>query len=220
MSERPIRFSGPMVHAILEDKKTQTRRIVKLPPASQGWRFIEFAFNCEDSTRYRAGFAGNTGFTGSIICVNCPYGKPPNPIFKSPGDRLWVREGHALDGSQVVYRAGNAEAESSGPRVDVRWRPSIFMPRWASRITLEITSVRVERLQQISEADAMAEGIGELPLQEGQPGAWWAADLTQPKLYGRSAIDAYSKLWQSINGAGSWDANPWVWVVEFRRLSW
>lgn len=231
MTERPILFSASMVRAILEGKKTQTRRLVKLPLPSQGWRFIECAFNSDNSAHYHAGFAGNAGFTGSIICVNCPYGKPPDPIFKNPGDRLWVREGHALDGSQVFYRAGHAEAESSGPRVDIRWRPSIFMPRWASRITLEITSVRVERLQQISGPDCWEEGISH---------AGW-----DPERYG-SVVECYRDLWDSINARNrpklpsnpngrryarvkdwlethpdttSWDANPLVWVVEFRRLS-
>ena len=101
----------------------------------------------------------------------------------------------------------------------MRWTPSIHMPRWASRINLEITGVRIERLNDISEADAIAEGITELPLQKGEPGAWWTANVEAgPSLHGRTPVDAFRKLWESINGAGSWDANPYVWVVEFKRI--
>lgn len=192
MAERPILFSSPMVRAILEDRKTQTRRRIKRQ------RDMEFDINDPHFGPYWLSYA--TDAEGEAARVRCPYG--------SPDDRLWVREGHALDGSQVFYRAGHAEAKSSGPRVDVRWRPSIFMPRWASRITLEITGVRVERLQGISEADAMAEGC---PLINPDPFI--------PGHGGSSATDWYSQLWEDINGAGSWDANPWVWVVEFRWLT-
>jgi hypothetical protein len=93
------------------------------------------------------------------------------------------------------------------------------MSRWASRITLEITAVRVERLQDISEADARAEGVCELSLQQGEPGAWWTADPKNPDIAGRTAICAYRKLWEKINGPDSWDANPYVWVVEFRQVA-
>jgi hypothetical protein len=187
MTERPILFSGPIVRAILEGKKTQTRRMIK------GQRDMEFDINDPHFGPYWLSYA--TDAEGEDARVRCPYGKP--------GDRLWVREGHALDGSQVFYRAGHAEAQSSGPRVDIRWRPSIFMPRRASRITLEITGVRVERLQQVSGPDCWEEGISH---------AGW-----DPERYG-SVVECYRDLWQSIHGAGSWDANPWVWVVEFRVL--
>lgn len=210
MKERPILFSGPMVRAILEDRKTQTRRVAK-------------EFNDKHNLDgILARFPNQEG---------CPYGKP--------GDRLWVRETWAENlgtaarlgfclANGIIYRADYGDKCCGVAKLDLasgecthhvdRWRPSIFMPRWASRISLEITDVRVERLQDISDADARAEGISELPLQEGHPGAWWAADPTQPKLHGRSAVDAYAKLWESIHGPGSWDPNPWVWVVEFRRL--
>lgn len=97
-------------------------------------------------------------------------------------------------------------------------RPSIHMPRWASRITLEITGVRVERLQDISPFDCEAEGVQRLPLQDDQPQPWWTADVSAgPILHSRSALGAYHRLWETINGPDSWDANPWVWVVEFKR---
>lgn len=98
--------------------------------------------------------------------------------------------------------------------------PAIHMPRWASRILLEITDVRVERLQDISEADAQAEGICELPLQEGHLNAWWTADAALgATLHGRTPVQAYRKLWEHINGPGSWDANPWVWAISFKNIS-
>lgn len=192
MKERPILFSGPMVRAILEGKKTQTRRIAK--------EFDGF----ESIDKLLARFPNQKG---------CPYGKP--------GDRLWVRETFALvpatayrcsTGVQQTLNPGDpytcavyrAEWERSKPG---SWRPSIFMPRWASRITLEITGIRVERLQQISEADAMAEGC---PLISPDPFVLGHG--------GSSASGWYSQLWEDIHSPGSWDANPWVWVVEFRML--
>lgn len=127
----------------------------------------------------------------------CPYG--------APGDRLWVRETHMDLGACYLYRAdGNAEQERALVAPGQRWRPAIHMPRAASRITLEVTGVRVERLQEISDSDAFAEGIQQCS-DEGLP-----SDGT--------ARGTYRALWESINGPGSWDANPWVWVVEFRRV--
>lgn len=173
MKERPILFSGPMVRAILEGRKTQTRRVVKPQPA------------------HIAGI-GTVLNIDTITGKACPYGKP--------GDRLWVREtwdGVRLDGggALVSYRADGDKPVTD----DGRWHPSIHMPRWASRITLEVVSVRVERLQEISEEDAMAEGVA---LAENY----------------RGPVAHFASLWEQINGLGSWNANPWVWVVEFRRV--
>ena len=117
----------------------------------------------------------------------------------------------------AAYRAdGDVAHKTHGPAL---WRPSIHMPRWASRLTLDVTAVRVERLQAISEADAIAEGVRELPLQECHPGAWWTADpSTGAALHARDPVAAFRKLWDSINGdRASWASNPWVWVVEFTR---
>lgn len=135
--------------------------------------------------------------------IKCPYG--------SPGDRLWVREtwfsSTPKTPSRVRYAADDlirledglfARAVCKPPK----WRPSIFMPRWASRITLEIVAVRVERLQDISDADAIREGIPDYP------------DFT-----GDSPVHDYSALWESINGRGSWISNPFVWVIEFTRVN-
>lgn len=175
MKERPILFSAPMVRALLDGRKTQTRRVVKPQPTATREEAIR--------TYGKGGtFILEAGFFG----VRCPYGQL--------GDRLWVRETWGACAGSPVYRADdNATCPDGG-----RWKPSIHMPRWASRITLEVTGVRVERLQDISEEDAIAEGV---PEQRGDP---WA----------------FQCLWDSINGARercSWAANPWVWAITFSR---
>lgn len=208
MKERPILFSAPMVRAILEGRKTQTRRILKTQP----FNVVPF-IGADDRP---------TGEFGLCSChhmvidqhVRCPYGQP--------GDRLWVREAHAIvprtayaqsEGVQqtirrddnhdaAIYREGWDRSEGG-----IRWRPSIHMPRWASRITLEITGVRVERLQDISEEDALAEGVRTIE-DAAKDGATWC---DKPRR-------AFRFLWQSINGPASWDENPWVWVVELKRV--
>jgi hypothetical protein len=187
MKERPILFSGPMVRAILDGSKTQTRRTFKGTTEHKG------PYN----PAYMEAHQQANGW-GSI----CPHG--------TPGDRLWVRETFAMNeakaGPPVVYRADHGEAQSvfvERPHsaewdvVATRWRPSIFMPRAASRILLEITDVRVQRLQEISEEDARAEGYDR---SHAFPREWFAL------------------LWERIHGPGSWHANPWVWAITFQRL--
>ncbi len=138
----------------------------------------------------------------------CPYGQP--------GDRLWVRETHMDLGACVLYRAdSSAEPERAAVAPSQRWTPSIHMPRHLSRITLEITAVRVERLQAISEADAIAEGIHRRLDGLWSGGAW--KHLRRPNCFS-DPCNAFCDLWASINGPGSWDSNPWVWVIEFRRV--
>lgn len=210
MKERPILFSAPMVRAIQAGTKTQTRRVVKLTGAGR--------VKAQGSPR-------NWHIDDPEAVLACPYGQP--------GDRLWVRETFVVerqvehdqppphaDGRPIQrcddfggmqwrqphYRATDptpelAYEDGSG-EPECRWKPSIHMPHWASRITLEIVSVRVERLKDISEPDARSEGC--------EP-AWFGK-----RFAGYST--AFAQLWESINGAGSWDANPWVWVVEFRKL--
>ena len=210
--ERPILFKGEMVRAIQADSKTQTRRIVKLPPlqpwqlGSGGWDFIECNHSLEDCNNFIAGFSDGLG---TIINIKCPYGTPADPIFGRPADRLWVRETwavqHEYDAASPRYIGASARwhyaaTEDLG---GLRKRPSIFLPRRGSRILLEIAAVRVERLQSISGPDCWAEGIAH---------AGW-----DPERYG-SVVECYRDLWESINGPGSWAANPWVWVVEFRRV--
>jgi hypothetical protein len=220
-----------MVRAILEGRKTQTRRIAKYQEAFtemdgetcawtgfMGWQRIEAVLAPEN-----AGLNTNPE-------VRCPYGVP--------GDRLWVREAHAIMSTDpgtvsIAYRerlpAGKTLADTDGG-LDVinvsdpdawqwanshinceRWRPSIFMPRWASRITLDITDVRVQRVRSISEEDAIAEGV--------EP--WHEADLTNTGDL-REESQAYkmgfADLWQGINGKGLWDADPWVWALTFKQV--
>ena len=192
MKESPILFSAPMVRALLAGTKTQTRRIVKARDLE--WMDVHQGLREPDNAE------------------RCPYGQPG-------GDRLYVREtfGHFernenfAPGCEVFYRA-DGESLAVEP-----WRPSIHMPRWASRITLEITGVRVERLQEISEADAKAEGADCLTWS-GIEGT--AADLIDWPLkeVAHPHRNGFAVLWESINGPESWNANPWVWVVSFRRL--
>ena len=175
--ERPILFSGPMVRAILEGRKTQTRRVVRLPKDASPYAEL-----------HHIDLLGNAVFTdGSVVRA-----------FAQAGTRLWVRETWSGTGMDVVYKSDDL----SSWRQLSPWRPSIHMPRWASRITLEVTGVRVERLQDISEEDAKAEGV----------------TLKGTSRYDGEARDAFESLWCSINGAESWDANPWVWCVSFRKL--
>ena len=192
MKERPILFSGPMVRAILDGSKTQTRRIAK--------EFNEMP-NLDGILRR---FPNQEG---------CPYG--------TPGDRLWVRETFAqgVEGCPggISYRADHFDPKGDGPAHPMKWRPSIFMPRIASRILLEITDVRVQRLQEISDEDVRAEGIEELALQADEPGAWWTA-APDRRFHSRTPRGAFLRLWREIHGDGSWDANPWVWAITFRRL--
>lgn len=209
MKERPILFSGPMVRAILDGTKTQTRRVFKQatgPSLSVGMDENTPGV-AELSWLYGDG-PGHEVYE-TVKRVTCPYGQP--------GDRLWVRENffqrgrwglpeHPEAEEEDRYWIGSKEiayaADVKRPGHDWRSRPSIHMPRHASRITLEITSVRVERLQSISEADALAEGVKHsLHLQ-----------------CGRLASENFAHLWWTINGDGSWEKNPWVWVVEFKRV--
>lgn len=150
----------------------------------------------------RAILAGTKVQTRFVL--GCPYGQP--------GDRLWVREAWARDDEdgQLMYRADVGRDLCADA-----WRPSIHMPRWASRITLEVTAVRVERLQDISEADAQAEGV----IPKWEPGCSGRLMDAFGGFSFRPAASAYAELWEQINGPGAWDANPWVWVVEFKRVT-
>lgn len=217
MKERPILFSGAMVRALLAGTKTQTRRVVKMKPHQQ----IE---ERGDGTPWPWMYDSERD---ADAWLTCPYGQP--------GDRLWVREawqhsnhpyGPYDEDCMVFYRADflddvhGPDGEKSPEGHYRTWRPSIHMPRTASRIVLEIKSVRVERLHDISEADAIAEGI-ERADDFFDCRCWRAYD--EPKgsdvVFPDDPIGSYASLWMSINGPGSWDANPWVWALEFRRLN-
>lgn len=212
MKSTPILFSAPMICAILSGAKTQTRRAGKVQSDSfteLGIHYIRHATKGEIiQATYRAYPKGGTARWA--IC-ECPYG--------IPGDRLWVRETWGVEANDMERRAVRYRADGVGLLGD--WRPSIYMPRWASRLTLEIVSVRVERVQDISEADAVAEGIEQFP-----DGSWRDYIASKPA-YNQcdTARDSYRTLWDSINGQPrqgkpdvSWAANPWVWVIEFRKV--
>ncbi|PVZ19970.1 MULTISPECIES: hypothetical protein [unclassified Pseudomonas] len=218
VKERPILFSAPMVRAILEGRKTVTRRPCKPQPSPHA------------HTKSADGNAMGSWWETAKQIQRCPYGQP--------GDRLWVREsfwqagdwistypeddeGHWSGSRRVHYRVDgeppnepnhhypnglrNGSFSAADPHKIWRARPSIHMPRWASRILLEITEVRVERLQDISEEQAEAEGVDFLRS---------IPDCDETL----TARQLFECLWDSINGASAWDANPWVWAVSFRRV--
>lgn len=214
MKERPILFSAPMVRAILAGDKTQTRRVVKPQPyvdamgnaCWKGWnygqtingtpRFDTLASPIPDSRTKR---------------VLCPFGKP--------GDRLWVREtwfdcltertdAQRCTREEIYYRADGTPC-FEGEEDLICWRSSIHMPRWASRLVLEITEVRVHRLQDISQDDAYAEGF-----QWGEKvrlkGGW-------DKVWTTTPLSGFRDIWEKLHGADAWAQNPWVWAITFKR---
>lgn len=212
IKERPILFSAPMVRAILDGTKTQTRRIVK--PA-------DLARAGADGVELWTGFMGWQPAEAVLADQSLSTNKQTRCKYGQPGDRIFVREsfwGCDLPGYGdqpcVVYDDEWAGREYS-PLQARPWArrfgriPSIHMPRDCSRILLEVVAVRIERLDDCSEADARAEGV--TILDKHMSG--YCAGETRPP-----ALRAYRELWESINGAGAWAANPWVWVVEFRRV--
>jgi len=203
--ERPILFSAPMVRALLDGSKTQTRRALKVRCQEIGER--------DDGSRWPwSEHPDNAGDHWHA----CPYGQP--------GDRLWVRETfsdiYGAGGDEVrrkqevMYRANG---ETDPYVIGGRWTPSIHMPRWASRILLEIVSVRVERLQEISADDCRAEGVESHEVRQFM--LYGASPAERAAIYRDAAVGPYRGLWERINGGGSWDVNPWVWVVEFKRVA-
>jgi hypothetical protein len=214
IKERPILFSGPMVKAILEGRKTQTRRILK-PQVESEWLEWLIYVNADGDHRYY----GQDGEPTMHINTDkelpddgeCPYGKP--------GQRLWVREAWTTldqdylpagkDGCRVTYRADHFDPDGDGPG-ELRWYPSIHMPRRYSRVTLEVTGVRVERVQDITEEDCRAEGVPPIPVEF-------------LRTFGMGTDSNYRSrfelIWKSINGPESWAVNPWVWVIEFKKLT-
>jgi hypothetical protein len=203
ITTRPILFSGEMVRAILAGSKTQTRRIMKPQPDSEPTAVESVALTKTNRNGIASPGKEVFGAYGDDWFCKCPYG--------APVDRLWVRETWAVvprvtddgtkhkakgDGTGATWRA-----DWNGNPSGFKWKPSIHMPRWASRITLEITDIGVERLNQISEADAEAEGYPGTEV-EGKHVPW-------------SRTGWFESLWESINGLGSWEKNPWVWVVTF-----
>lgn len=207
MKARPIIFKPDMVSAILDGRKTKTRRIVKPSPGYQAsWMEPRLLLECPSASIASVDGAVGAQFEhplgGPFSWVRCPYGQP--------GDLLWVRETWQQSG--LAYGNPTAGAGRMHYRADADhgwqpywggWRSPMFMPRWASRLTLRVTGVRVERLQEISEDDAGAEGL------RGNEGGEWGCE---------GLIEDFEALWESINGTGSWDENPWVWVIEFEPI--
>jgi len=210
MNTHPIIFSTPMVQAILEGRKTMTRRVLK-PYPDEGsipkkcthlfdnerplWGYT-YCFNEKDLSEV------------THIAVTCPYGQP--------GDVLWVREtfGKLLSFDKFVYKA---DCESKYDKPALGWKPSIHMPKSACRIWLEVTNIRVERLQDITKKDAISEGI----LSDHTDGDYYyfypCNDL-RDDTYLDNPITSFYSLWKSINGQESWNSNPFVWVIEFKRI--
>lgn len=201
--EKPILFNSDMIRAILDGRKTMTRRVVKPMSKNQAeWLTPELINSVPHGEMIKGGWQmhhprADTDYMGVHVehdsplgWVRCPYGQP--------GDLLWVRETFLIKlNGDAFYRADDPTASGwNSGSATTKWRPSIFMPRWASRITLRVLDVRVERVQRITDREARAEGVGE-----------WVCDT----------IEVFQDLWDSINAKRgySWDSNPWVWVVEF-----
>jgi hypothetical protein len=214
MKERPILFSAPMVRAILDGLKTQTRRVAKPPEKANFLPDDNWTLDMDDP-----GTAFNDDESGRLY-IKCPYGVPGDHLYVKENSWIWCQK--VIDGVTKTgrpklrfvpcgqYVVHCADGEKPAIPVDAsptrlwRWKAARFMPRWASRITLEITDVRVQRVQEIEEDDALNEGIPDNgPGQELLPS------------------EMFARLWDSINaerGFG-WDVNPWVWALTFRRIA-
>jgi len=205
--ERPILFSTPMVQALLDESKTVTRRVNGLDKVNESplkWRFCRFngshAIFCESSN------------SESQIFIKCPYGRV--------GDALWVREkweNQTSNGKRVNFFAGNIEVQHNPAyRNLTKWKPSIHLKKVDARLWLQIKHIGVERLQSISEPDAVAEGIykryndlfNEMRYKD------YLADAF-PANFWRNPVSSFKSLWQLVNGLDAWDKNPWVWVIRF-----
>ena len=235
MSERPIPLDGPEVRGVLAGTKTQFRRVVKLVGADVIEERVVGSGEATSEEPWPFSATWSHGDDGSPWYA-CPFG--------APGDRLWVRETWAAhwmydDVPPTEARSGREDLRdtdnlwfSAGALEDAigtttsgrercpaslrgKWRPSIHMPRWASRITLEVTGVRVERLQAISATDAISEGIE----RDGRLWKGYRPERGPAWRQHMSPVRSFESLWESINGEDSWALNPWVWVVEFKRVT-
>ncbi|HFK7184592.1 TPA: hypothetical protein ACG0BA_000180 [Serratia odorifera] len=223
MKERPVIFNGEMVRAILDGRKTQTRRVMAVQPESNQFGLLRISDSTKrsDIGKYHWAESNATGTHQRSALFSCQFGQV--------GDLLWVREAFGMQvrrdgiggtGEFRVYRASNPDAvkytTACGKSVPVKWTPSIHMPRRASRILLEITAVRVERLNDISEEDAKAEGVRVVKVRED--GKRYCDYLSPEINHYRRPSDSFISLWESIYGEESWQHSPWVWVIEFRRV--
>ena len=230
MKEHGMIFNADMVRAILDGRKTQTRRIMKpqpepCPRGGHWWRSNVFKTMLHVEDEMQNGKGGWGGLVGDA----CPFG--------DVGDRIWVRETWAEAGASApdlkLYRANYPEHvpsiyENVPPAEEIRWTPSIHMPRWASRILLEITGVRVERLNAISEEDAQREGVHTEVWDQTVVARnyaardeffqFWSEDMPHYVEMNQLYRSSFRSLWESIYGAENWQANPWVWVISFKRV--
>jgi hypothetical protein len=213
---KPILFKGEMVRAILDGRKTQTRRLVKPQPdfvSNDGTPLLKAPVISLESGNFVERFHPKDNPNAWLV-------KPMNPPYQV-GDVLWVRETWMPDGAdclepmmasgeitpRVLYRANDADALRVGR--SFKWRPSIHMPRWAARLFLEVTAVRIERLQGITDADAQAEGV-DRPILSHEPGRHPMTGYYR---------DAFAAYWDALAPAGSkWADNPWVWACEFKQV--
>lgn len=212
MSDRPIAFSAPMVRALIDGRKTQTRRVLKQQPV-EGARF-----------------QGIDRDSKALFTIGCIYGKQSLPY--APGGRLWVREAwhtasayddlspSAMGGEEPIRYEACGSWKTRGwpmPRDQGRYRHARFMPRWASRLTLIVTDVRVQRLKEISEADAVAEGIEKDHAPATAMWGWhdYGRGDSIAKRYFADPRDSFRALWNSLHGPDAWEANPWVCAISF-----
>lgn len=211
-TERPILFSTEMVRAILEVRKTQTRRVMQKQPSLKH----RFKYICKERSKGWGGlFEWLTDGMTLHEHFKCPFG--------TVGDILWVKEtwAYGFDDSRdcmvLIDKALYIWYKASEPHGynGIKWKPSIFMPKSASRLKLRITNIRCERLNDISEEDAIKEGI----LSDAPPYSKTFWNYLEKIWDGTlDAIQSFRSLWESINGIGSWEKNPWVWVIEFERI--
>lgn len=226
--DRPIIFSAPMVNALIAGTKTQTRRILK--PQPETFSIDNAGTQCEVALEHMSNEPLPRVRLGRVITLQ--------QVRCAIGDRLWVREGgeiltaavsynphthqdvwspvgwrHAAD-KTIVALAEAGDIDSYIDDCSARKRPSIHMPRWASRLTLEVVDVKVERLHDISETDAKAEGIEVAEHDDDR----WIYPIPGTEEYAATARGAYQEVWEGINGRGSWEANPWICAITFRVI--
>lgn len=246
MNEHPILFSGSMVQAILDGRKTKTRRVIKPQPPEGAWP-VHDALDCYEGEgwafQYNETIEGPLSWNSLFMLPNrgkCPYGKPGDILHEREASWIWCEKRpngttptgrpkyrYISVGEYAIYCADHPERPTE--RIDDdpthmwRYKTGRFMPRWASRITLRVTDVRVERLQEITEEDAKAEGVypmpwyGEVTLHPGRATDRTVHGLEYPVCY----RNGFANLWDSINTARGfgWDTNCWVWVVSFERVT-
>lgn len=204
MTARPILFAAPMVRALLEDRKTQTRRVVKPQPYVNGYKFTGQDILCHEDNLPPSAMLLDIGRGANRYTTSDLEGRETSCPFGVPGDLLWVRETWLprLNNQAAIYRADWTDLDAAGfagMYSDRGWRPSIHMPRWASRLTLKITDVRVQRVKDIDGLDAIAEGI--------------------TRVEGEAPWRTFRRLWDSLHQDDeAFLANPWVWALTFEVL--